>query len=112
MSTTGVLLALCTCPDLKTAEEIAGLLVSEGLAACVSLTPGVVSVFEWKGELDRQEEVLLHIKTTAASYRRLEQRILELHPYELPEIIATPVEQGLATYLDWVRQCTQGSRSD
>jgi len=102
-------LVLCTCPDLKTAEAIAGLLVSEGLAACVSLMPGVTSVFQWKGEVEKANEVLLLIKTTAAAYQRLEQRILELHPYELPEIIAVSVDQGLASYLDWVSECTLGS---
>ncbi|OOZ37801.1 divalent-cation tolerance protein CutA [Solemya velesiana gill symbiont] len=100
------LLIYCTCPDLKTAEEIAGQLVDDGLAACVNLVPGIVSIYQWQGERDRAEESLLLIKTSQPRYRELEKKIVTLHPYELPEIIVVPVEQGLPGYLDWVKQCT------
>ncbi len=109
MRAPGVILILCSCPDRETAERIAGLLVSENLAACVTLTPPVTSVFHWQGQRENATEVLLLIKAAAANYGQIERRILELHPYELPEIIALPVVQGLAGYIHWVEQCTPGS---
>ncbi len=109
MASSRIILVLCTCPDRETAERIAGLLVSEGLAACVTLTPPVTSVFDWEGRREHASEVLLLAKTAPGRYTEIERRILELHPYELPEIIALPVQQGLAGYINWVEQCTQGA---
>jgi len=109
MGSTRIILVLCTCPDRETAEQIAGLLVSEKLAACVTLTPPVTSVFDWGGRREHAAEVLLLAKTAKGRYEEIERRILELHPYELHEIIALPVEQGLAGYVTWVEQCTQGA---
>ncbi|VAX06151.1 Periplasmic divalent cation tolerance protein CutA [hydrothermal vent metagenome] len=103
---TPVLLTLCTCPDRETAEQIANALVTRGLAACVNLAPSVTSIYEWEGKLETAEEILLLIKTSKHRYTELEQTILSLHPYELPEIIAVPVEQGLSGYLNWVEKCT------
>lgn len=103
---TPVLLTLCTCPDRETAEQIANALVTQGLAACVNLAPSVTSIYEWEGKLETAEEILLLIKTSKHRYTELEQAILSLHPYELPEIIAVPVEQGLPGYLNWVKKCT------
>ena len=109
MNRTRTILVLCTCPDRATAEKIADSLIADKVAACVNLTPPVTSFFEWEGRRETEEEVLLLIKSTSSSYARLERSILELHPYDVPEIIAVPVEQGLAGYLEWVDQCTQGS---
>ena len=103
---TDVCLALSTCPDRETALEIADALVAQGLAACVNLLPGITSVYRWQGRIERTEEVLLVAKTAAANYPRLQARLRALHPYELPEVLAIPVEQGLAPYLDWVKECT------
>ncbi len=101
------LLIYCTCPDQTSADRIAGLLVEQKLAACVSIMPAVKSVYTWQGKLETSEECLLMIKTTRARYPDLEQRILSLHPYELPEIIAVPIQQGLPAYLHWIDECTQ-----
>ena len=98
-----VLVCLTTCPDAATAERIAEALVGEGLAACVNLLPGVTSVYRWQGAVERSTEVLLIIKTTESGFAALRDRLLELHPYELPELIAVPVGPGLPAYLDWVR---------
>lgn len=103
---TPLLLTLCTVPDRETGLHLAEHLVDQGLAACVSVSSPITSVFRWEGKRDSAEEILLLIKTTQQQYAALEAAILELHPYELPEIIAVPVEQGLRGYLDWVERCT------
>ena len=103
---TSTLLFLCTCPDRGTALDLAGALVREGLAACVNITAPVTSVYLWQGELEQEEESLLLIKTSAARYPELEQALRSRHPYELPEIIAVPIQHGLNDYLQWVEQCT------
>lgn len=101
-----VLIAYCTCPDTPCAERIAGALVERGLAACVNLVPGVSSIYRWQGAVERSEEVLLLIKTTAARMPALEAAIDALHPYELPELIAVEAAAGAPRYLDWVRAST------
>lgn len=97
-----ILIVHCSCPDMAVAAEIAQTLVRERLAACVSRMPGVVSTYQWKDEVCSDNEVLLLIKTTAASFETLRIRLLELHPYELPEIIAVDVSVAHADYVDWV----------
>jgi periplasmic divalent cation tolerance protein len=99
-----VLLCYCTCPDPASARRIAEALVSERLAACVNQLPGIRSTYRWQEAVHTDREELLLIKTTAACLAALERRLLELHPYEVPELIAVPVEQGHAAYLHWVRQ--------
>ncbi len=96
------LIALSTCPNRALAEEIAEAVVERGHAACVNIIPAMTSVYRWKGEIHRDEEVLLIMKTTTAAWRRLEAAVLELHTEELPEIIAVPVSRGLSDYLAWV----------
>ena len=103
-----VLLCYCNCPDAASAQRLAEALVNEALAACVSRLPGVVSTYRWQGAVTTDMEELLLIKTTAGRFEALRQRLLELHPYELPELIAVPVERGHAAYLDWVRDGVVG----
>jgi periplasmic divalent cation tolerance protein len=98
-----ILLCLCTCPDAASAQKLADVLVTERLAACVNRLPGVFSTYRWQGELNTDGEELLLIKTTSARFEALKARLLELHPYELPELIALPIELGHAAYLDWIR---------
>jgi periplasmic divalent cation tolerance protein len=95
------LLVFCTCPDDDTAERIAQALVERRLAACVSRGP-VRSVYRWRGAVESAAEVQLVIKTTRGGYDALERAIRELHPYELPEILAVEAAAGLAGYLDWI----------
>lgn len=106
---TDALLTLCTCPDGERAQAIAGALVEGQFAACVSITAPITSVYCWDGRVETAGEVLLLIKTTRDRYPALEQALRELHPYEVPEIIAVPVERGLHDYLEWVRLCTDAS---
>lgn len=100
------LLVLCTCPDEENAEKIARALVEGKLAACVSMSAPVTSIYVWQGKTEKEREIQLLIKTSQERYPDLEQAILSLHPYELPEIIAVPVERGLAGYLNWIQECT------
>lgn len=94
------LVVLCTFPDLDGARAVGAELVERRLAACVSLQPGVESIYRWEGKVERAGEVLAVIKTTC--YAELEAALKELHPYEVPEILALPVEAGLAGYLKWL----------
>ena len=98
-------LVLCTCPDDETARDLAESLVVERLAACVNLIPGLTSVYLWKQELETSQETLLLIKTEKQGYPQLESRLRELHPYEVPEIVAFGIEHGLPDYLNWISQC-------
>lgn len=95
------LIVYCTCPDQATAERIAHALVTRRLAACVSRAP-VQSVYRWNEGIEAAAEIQLVIKTTRRAWDALERAILELHPYELPEILAVEAAAGLAGYLDWI----------
>ena len=96
------LLCLCTCPDDTIAARIADILVGERLAACVNVLPGIRSVYRWQGQVERADEVLLLAKTTHARADALRERIVALHPHELPEVIVVGIEGGLPAYLDWI----------
>jgi periplasmic divalent cation tolerance protein len=103
-----VLLCYCSCPDAASAQALAEALVNESLAACVNRLPGMVSTYRWEGRVATDPEELLLIKTTAGRFEALKARLLQLHPYDLPELIAVPVQHGHAAYLDWVRAGTAG----
>ena len=102
--------ARCTCPPEK-AEEIAGELVRRRVCACVNVVPGLTSVYEWKGEIERDSESLLVIKTRADRFGELETAVAAVHPYEVFELIALPVEQGNAAYLGWIDSVLGGDSS-
>jgi periplasmic divalent cation tolerance protein len=103
------LLVYCTCPDRIVAGELATALVERGLAACVNILPGVESVYRWQGKIERDDEILLLIKSDTAHFSALEDTISNLHPYEVPEILAVPVEAGHQPYLEWIDQCLEDS---
>src|SRR5687767_3945792 len=96
------LLVLTNLPDRAAAERLAETLIGRQLAACVNILAPCRSVYRWKGAVQHDEEHPMLVKTTAERYAALEQAIREGHPYELPEIIAVPIERGLPAYLDWV----------
>lgn len=98
----GTLLVLTNLPDRATAERVADLLVEQRLAACVNVLAPCRSVYRWKGALQHDEEHPVLIKTTSERYAALEQALRAAHPYELPEIVALPIERGLPAYLEWV----------
>jgi periplasmic divalent cation tolerance protein len=95
-------LLLTTTGSREQANKLAHELVSRRLAACVNIVGPIGSVYRWKGKVDAAEEYLLLIKTTAAEFASIRDAVLELHTYELPELVQLPIETGLADYLDWI----------
>jgi periplasmic divalent cation tolerance protein len=89
------------------AERIASKVVAEHLAACVNILPGVSSFYRWKGEIQQTQESLLILKTPTDRVRDLMDRVKELHPYEVPEIISISVEEGYQPYLNWIQAETK-----
>jgi len=102
------MVALSTVASAEDAERLARELVQRGLAACVNVVPGVVSHYRWKGELQRDEERLLVIKTRAERMGALREALRELHPYELPELVAFEITDGSEPYLKWLDESVLG----
>lgn len=100
------LLVMTNLPDRDAAARLARALIEDRLAACVNVLGTCSSIYRWDGGVEEAEEVPVLIKTRAARYPEVEARIRELHPYELPEIIAVPIAHGLPEYLEWVAKET------
>ncbi len=98
------LLVLCTCPDEATARHLAAVLVEDRLAACVNILPGLTSVYRWRGRTETASEWLLLVKTHGERYPSLERQLRKHHPYELPEIVAVSMSNGLPDYLRWISE--------
>lgn len=96
------LIVITHAPGRDVARKIAHALIERKLAACVNILAECTSVYRWQGKLETTTEVPLLIKTRAAIYDDVEAAIKSLHPYELPEIVAVPIERGLPAYLEWV----------
>ena len=101
-----ILLVLTTLPDHASAEALATELVTEHLAACVTILPAAQSVYRWQDRIELTTETPVIIKTAAARYAQLETALRARHSYELPEIIAIPIAQGLPDYLAWIARET------
>lgn len=101
---TGCCQVTTTLPDQAAAERLARVLVEERLAACAQVVGPVSSTYHWEGAVERAAEWYCHLKTTVGRLPALQARIGELHPYEVPEIIAVPVLAGNAAYLRWIEQ--------
>ncbi|WP_260680369.1 divalent-cation tolerance protein CutA [Thalassotalea sp. PS06] len=93
---------LCTCPDKSSAITIANALVDEQLAACVNIQESITSIYQWQGERQQDQEVLMIIKSRCERFSALEQKIIALHPYDVAEIIALNIQQGNEEYLSWI----------
>ena len=98
----GAIVVWTAMSDGKLAEKLAGELVRKKLAACVSLVPGAVSTYRWKGKIERTREVLVMVKTSSVRWKALQKFVLSRHPYELPELIAVRVSAGSKKYLNWI----------
>jgi len=98
----GALVVLVTAPTPERAAELARALVEERLAACGNVVPGVRSIYRWEGKVEDEPEALLVLKTTRDRFEALRDRVLALHPYQAPEVLALPVEAGSARYLAWL----------
>ena len=102
MDTRRDLIVVCTTVDsIKEARAISKILVEEKLAACIQIDQ-IRSIFEWDDEVDESLEFRLSIKTVADNYERLEEKILQVHPYDLPEIVSLPIVFSYEAYADWV----------
>lgn len=106
-STDQALLVWTTIDDKKKADDLARQLVASRLAACVHILAQGDSYYVWDGELQKEAEFTLLIKTRATLYSRLETRLKELHPYDTPEILATKVAEGESDYMQWLLQSTR-----
>ena len=101
---TGALVVLSTIGSAEEASRVANALVERGLAACVSVLPGLTSVYRWEARVQTETEFLMVIKTTAQAFEPLREALLALHPYEVPEILALPVADGHPPYLAWLTE--------
>jgi periplasmic divalent cation tolerance protein len=104
-----MLLVFSTFPNEAKAREIVRCLVDERLVACGNVLPSIHSIYRWKGEVHEEREVLAILKISRAVFPDLRARLRALHPYELPEVIAVPVEAALPEYLGWVAENSQWS---
>jgi periplasmic divalent cation tolerance protein len=103
------IIVLTTLPDREQAVALAEALVRRSLAACVNIGAPSTSVYAWRGKIEHGSEVLLQVKTRRDCYAAVQAAIVDLHPYELPEVIAVPITDGLPEYLAWIDQCTNDS---
>lgn len=101
------LLVMSNVPDEKMAVEIARRLVEQGLAACVNILPTVRSIYRWQDAVEEATELTLLIKTVQSRYAEVEIAIKAMHSYDVPEIIALPITEGLPAYLDWIAKTTK-----
>ncbi len=104
-----ILLCYSTAPNLDIAKDLALRLVQSRLAACVSILPGALSVYQWRGEVCESSEVWLLIKTTASYYSSLQSAWVDWHPYEVPELVAVQATHALPMYQQWVFEETRGT---
>ncbi len=106
------LICFSTAPSLDVAQSLAQAVVEQGLAACVSFVPGAHSVYRWKGEICNDAEVWMMIKTTPQAFTALQKAWQDLHPYDVPELLALPVSNGLPAYVEWVFASVQTPEPD
>lgn len=99
-------LVYTTCPSQEAAESIGGALVEAGLAACVNILPGMVSIYVWQGDRQRDEEVVMIAKTRTAMAKAVTSKIEELHPYDVPAVLVLPVSGGAARFMAWIGEQT------
>ncbi len=102
---------LVTVPDAGSAEKIAAALIERKLAACVNFFPSK-SIYRWKGEIERSEEVVLILKIRSSDFELVTNEIISMHPYEVPCIVKYDISDGYRQYLDWIRESTDRSPED
>lgn len=100
-------LATTTAAAAEDARKIAAALVEEKLAACVQIVEPITSIYRWQGAVEEEKEILLLIKSSRELIPRIAELLDRLHPYEVPELIATPIVEGSAAYLNWLRENLQ-----
>ena len=110
LMTQNMLLVMTTWPDKSAAESFARRALESRLAACVHIGAPLQAIYRWQGEIEQGEEFPLHIKTMSARYGELQALIREIHPYDVPEIVAVPIHDGLPDYMQWVASETDVER--
>jgi periplasmic divalent cation tolerance protein len=95
-----------TVPSQEVGLQVANMLVENNLAACVNILPGVMSIYQWQGEIQQEDELLLIVKTKAGCFDQLATAVKRVHPYDVPEIIAAPIVSGSNEYLAWINEET------
>jgi periplasmic divalent cation tolerance protein len=106
-----ILLAFSTFPDVETARRIARELVTGNLVACANVIPAIESIYRWQGKIEQGNETLVLFKTTAGRYPEFQAKLKSLHPYDVPEIIACPIDKALPEYLSWVIASTAAAEN-
>lgn len=106
-NTEDFVILICNSPNIENAKLIAHILVKEKLAACVNLFNGITSIYEWEGNIEEETEVTLLIKTKLDIVATIENKILELHPYDTPELIQLKVSGSNSKYYDWLSEVLQ-----
>ncbi|ADO72708.1 divalent-cation tolerance protein CutA [Stigmatella aurantiaca] len=109
---TDVILVLVTCPTAEVASTIARTLVEETWVACGNILPAIRSIYRWQGQVQDEPECLLMLKTRSELFEQVRERLLALHPYEVPEMLALRPEAGHRAYLDWVLGMTKAPGTD
>ena len=104
----GVIAVFVTVPDRRAAEKVAQALLGPKLAACVNILPGVESWYWWEGKMNKDEELLLMIKSRRPLLPALTEAVVQAHPYDVPEVISSAIDGGNSAYLDWVRSNASG----
>ncbi|MCA1780540.1 MAG: divalent-cation tolerance protein CutA [Xanthomonadaceae bacterium] len=112
MDSESLVLVHTSCSDRAHAERLARDLVESRLAACASIGAQVTSIYPWEGRIEREQEVTLTLKTTAAAFSDLRRRLIERHGYEVPEVLATPVIDGNHEYINWVREWVTAGKQE
>ena len=98
------IIVFCTTPSAEISNRIAEECIQSKIAACCNILSGITSVYQWKGQIEKSEEQLLMIKSTEDNFEALENTIIKLHPYKLPEIISVKINNGSQEYLNWIKQ--------
>ena len=104
------IIVFMTAANTAEASHIAGVLVEKNVAACVQILPEMQSVYRWKGQIERQAEILMIAKTVKSKFAELETQVRAVHSYETPEIVATPITSGSTPYLEWLSASVESSR--
>jgi periplasmic divalent cation tolerance protein len=99
---TEAVVVLVTAPGVEKAAEIARVLVEENLAACGNVVPAIRSIYRWEGKVQDDQEALLVLKAPRRNFEKLRARVVALHPYQVPEVIAVGIEEGHQPYIDWI----------
>ena len=101
-------MAYITAGSTEEARTIADALIGDRLAACVNIYPGITSVFEWEGQVEHDQEVVLIAKTTEAGFEALREKVCQVHSYDCPCVVGLPVERGNQPFLDWIGEQVSG----